>query len=131
MNDAEAPVIGDVIEEAEPELVHWYPPRHQLPHATASKIEGALLLGAAAFGAMALGALAIGALAIGRLAVGRARFKDLEIDQLTVRKLRILEPQVRSSTASTTGTACESRPPMRIGSTRKAKPVVEAVLERT
>ena len=92
MSDAESPVIGDVIEEAEPELVHWYPPRHQLPHATVSKIEGALFLGAAAVGALAIGALAIGALAIGRLAVGHARFKDLEIDRLTVRKLKILEP---------------------------------------
>ena len=30
--------------------------------------------------------------AIGRLAVGRARFKELEIDRLTVRHLKILEP---------------------------------------
>jgi hypothetical protein len=28
---------------------------------------------------------------IGRLAIGKARFKSLEIDELTVRKLRVIE----------------------------------------
>jgi hypothetical protein len=40
--------------------------------------------------AAALG-LAVGALAIGRLAVGRARFGEVEIDDLTVRRLRVVE----------------------------------------
>ena len=56
----------------------------------------ALAVGAAAFGALAVGAVAIGALAIGRLAVGRvtvkqARFRALDVDELTVRRLRVLE----------------------------------------
>jgi hypothetical protein len=56
----------------------------------------ATAIGAAAFGAIAVGAVAIGALAIGRLAVGRitvkkARFHALDVDELTVRKLRVLE----------------------------------------
>ena len=79
------------IDETEPELVHWYPPRHQLPHPSPGRTEGALLLGFAAIGAFALGAVAIGALAIGRLAIGHARIKSLEIDELTVRRLKVLE----------------------------------------
>jgi hypothetical protein len=51
----------------------------------------ALALGAAAFGAVAIGALAIGRLVVGRLVIKRARFGVLEIDELTVRKLRVLE----------------------------------------
>jgi hypothetical protein len=50
---------------------------------------GMASVGALAVGALAVGALAIGALAIGRLAVGRARFKSLEVDELTVGKLKI------------------------------------------
>jgi hypothetical protein len=46
---------------------------------------------ALALGAAALGAVAIGALAIGRLAIKKARFGALEVDELTVRRLRILE----------------------------------------
>jgi hypothetical protein len=57
--------------------------------ATAS---GAVALGAVALGALALGALAIGAIAIGRLSVGRARIRSLEIDELTVRNLRLPPP---------------------------------------
>jgi len=91
MSESENSVIGDVIEEPDPEIVHWYPPRHHLAQTSAARAEGVLLLAAAAFGALAIGALAIGALAIGRLAVGRARFKELEIDQLTVGKLRVLK----------------------------------------
>jgi len=58
----------------------------------------ALALGAAAVGAVAIGALAIGRLAVGRLAVGRlavkkARFGVLEVDELTVRRLRVVERQ--------------------------------------
>ena len=50
---------------------------------------GTLALGSFALGAIAVGAIAIGALAIGRLSVGKARFKRIEIDELTVRKLRV------------------------------------------
>jgi len=45
-------------------------------------------VGALALGAFAIGALAIGAFAIGRLSVRKARFRSLEIDELTVRRLR-------------------------------------------
>ena len=51
----------------------------------------ALALGAAAFGAVAVGALAIGRLAIGGLVIKKARFSALEVDELTVRKLRVVE----------------------------------------
>ena len=51
----------------------------------------ALALGAAAFGAVAIGALAIGRHAVGRLVIKKARFGALEVDELTVRKLRVLE----------------------------------------
>jgi hypothetical protein len=51
----------------------------------------ALALGAAAAGAVAIGAVAIGRLAVGRLAVKKARFGTLEVDELTVRRLRVLE----------------------------------------
>lgn len=49
-----------------------------------------------AFSAASVLALAIGALAIGRLAVGRvvikkASFGALEVDELTVRRLRVVE----------------------------------------
>jgi hypothetical protein len=45
-------------------------------------------VGALALGAFAIGALAIGAFAIGCLSVRKARFRSLEIDELTVRRLR-------------------------------------------
>ena len=51
----------------------------------------ALALGAAAFGAIAIGALAIGRIAVGRLVIKKARFGVLKVDELTVRKLRVLE----------------------------------------
>jgi hypothetical protein len=51
----------------------------------------ALAAGAVAAGALALGAVAIGQMVIGRLAIGKARFKSLEVDELTVRKLRVME----------------------------------------
>lgn len=53
----------------------------------------AVALGAAAVGAIAVGALAIGRLAIGRATVKRARFGSLEVDDLVVRKLRVIERQ--------------------------------------
>jgi hypothetical protein len=51
----------------------------------------ALALGAAAFGAVAIGALAIGRLAVGRLVIKKARFRALDVDELTVRRLRVVE----------------------------------------
>jgi hypothetical protein len=58
----------------------------------------AVALGAAAIGAVAIGALAIGRLAISRLTISRlmvrkAQFGSLEVDELTVRRLRVIEPQ--------------------------------------
>ena len=50
---------------------------------------GALAVGAFAFGALAVGALANGALAVGRLTIGTGKFKRLEVDELTVTRLRI------------------------------------------
>ena len=50
-----------------------------------------LALGAAAFGAVAIGALAIGRIVVGRLVIKKARFGALEVDELTVRKLRVVE----------------------------------------
>ena len=89
MTETESPAL----EEDQPEIVHWYPPRRHLAgSAVGIRAAGAASVGALAMGALAFGAMAIGALAIGRLAVGRAKFRDLEIDRLTVRKLRILEP---------------------------------------
>jgi hypothetical protein len=88
MTETDSPAL----EEDEPEIVHWYPPRRHMPSAVPVRAAGAASVGALAMGAVAFGALAIGALAIGRLAVGKARFRELEIDKLTVRKLKVLEP---------------------------------------
>ena len=55
-----------------------------------------LAAGAAAFGAVAIGVLAIGRLAVGRLVIKKARFGVLEVDELTVRKLRVLEREASS-----------------------------------
>ena len=57
----------------------------------------ALALGAAALGAVAVGALAIGRLAVGRITVKKARFGTLEVDELTVRRLRVLDGLTRDS----------------------------------
>lgn len=51
----------------------------------------ALALGAAAFAVVAIGALSIGRLAVGRLVMKKGRFGAVEVDELTVRKLRVLE----------------------------------------
>jgi hypothetical protein len=53
---------------------------------------GAAALGAVATGALAIGALAVGRLAIGALALGRARVRALTIDELTLRRVRLLDP---------------------------------------
>jgi hypothetical protein len=60
----------------------------------------ALAVGAAAFGAVAIGALAIGRMAVGRMVIKKARFGALEVDELTVRKLRVVE-RVASIEAAT------------------------------
>ncbi len=83
------------------EIVHWQPTHRPLAEArgavahgasaTGSSIVGSLALGALALGAVALGAVAIGALAIGRLKVRDARFGRLAVDELTVRRFRVLE----------------------------------------
>jgi len=49
-----------------------------------------LALTVVAFGALAIGVLVIGRLAVGRLVVKNAHFRELEVDALTVRKLRIV-----------------------------------------
>ena len=51
----------------------------------------ALALGAAALGAFAIGAVAIGSMAIGGLGVRKAKFRSVEIDDLTVRRLHVME----------------------------------------
>jgi hypothetical protein len=51
----------------------------------------AVALGAAAVGAIAIGAVAISRLAIDRAVIKRARFGKLEVDELTVRRLRVVE----------------------------------------
>jgi len=51
----------------------------------------ALALGAAALGAVAIGALAIGRLVVGRLVIKNTRLSALEVDELTVRRLRVVE----------------------------------------
>ncbi len=51
----------------------------------------ALAVGAAALGAFAIGALAIGRIAGGGAEIKKARFISLEVDELTVRKLRIIQ----------------------------------------
>jgi hypothetical protein len=67
--------------------------------AVGTGVAGPLAISALAVGAVALGALAVGALTIGRLGVRKARFQDVEIDSLTVRRLHILEETDSSETA--------------------------------
>jgi hypothetical protein len=57
----------------------------------------ALALGAAAFGAVAIGALAIGRLVVGRLVIKKARFGALDVDELTVHRLRVVEHEKPNS----------------------------------
>ena len=62
--------------------------RHRRPAAIALP---ALAVAALAIGAFAIGALAIGSLAIGRFAMGKGKIRKLEIDELTVRRFRVIE----------------------------------------
>ena len=84
----------------------------------------ALALGAAAFGAVAIGAMAIGRLAVGRLVIKKARFGALEVDELIVRKLRVVEgtrvevsstPQPIEAVALSDVAGSDARPPTGAG----------------
>jgi len=57
----------------------------------------ATAMGAVAVGAFAIGALAIGRLAIRHIAVETAKFKNLEIQDLTAIRLRVAEVTVTDS----------------------------------
>ncbi len=63
----------------------------RLTRVLAKELGAARALGAFALGAAAIGALAVGALAIGRLTIGRAGIGRLEIDEILVRRLRVIE----------------------------------------
>jgi hypothetical protein len=89
------------VDEDEPEvlpeqIVQWQPNHRPLTTAHGAVAQGASatgssVIGALALGAMALGAVAIGVLAIGRLNVRHARFGRVVIDDLVVKRLRVLE----------------------------------------
>ena len=93
--------MSDAVDEDEPEtlpeeIVHWQPNHRPLTQAhvavaQGSSATGSSLIGALALGALAIGAVAIGALAIGRLSVRQARFGKVTIDDLVVRRLKVLE----------------------------------------
>ena len=93
--------MSDDIDLDEPEslpeeIVHWQPnhrPLNQAHVATAlgASATGSSIVGALAMAVLAIGAVAIGALAIGRLSIGHARFGKVEIDDLVVRRFRVLE----------------------------------------
>jgi len=51
----------------------------------------AIAIGAVAVGAIAIGVVAIARLAIGQMIVKKPRFRSVEIDELTVGRLRVLE----------------------------------------
>jgi len=57
----------------------------------------ATAIGAVAVGAFAIGALAIGRLAIRRVVIDNAKFKTLEIEDLTVKRLHAGEVTVSDS----------------------------------
>jgi hypothetical protein len=57
----------------------------------------AQVAGAVAFGALAIGALAIGRVAVGRVTIKKARFNALEVDEFTVRKLRVVHQEEPSA----------------------------------
>jgi len=66
-------------------------PRANLLSRSRRVVPGGLAMGAFAGGAMALGALAIARLAIGKMAVGHARLGKVEVDDLTVHRLRVTD----------------------------------------
>jgi hypothetical protein len=74
-----------------PSVIHTPNLARRPPSARLASVRtGAIAVGALAMAALAIGALAIGALAIGRLAIGRSRIGRLEIDELLVRRWRVL-----------------------------------------
>jgi hypothetical protein len=79
--------------------------------ATGAHAVGTAALGSIVIGAAALGALAIGALSVGRLFVGRARIRRLEIDELVVRRIRIIE-QLTPPPTSEPGNAIDDSKPV-------------------
>jgi hypothetical protein len=64
----------------------------------------AVAVGALALGALAVGALAIGALAVGRLEIRQARLRKVEIDDLTIRRLRVIDEPGRAVDPTATPT---------------------------
>ena len=52
---------------------------------------GTIAIGSIAIGAIAIGAIAIARVAIARMSVKKARFGSVEIDDLTVKRLRVLD----------------------------------------
>ena len=74
------------------DVAQWQPARSVVSGSpgmvTGGVAAGSALLLAFAMGSVAGGAMAIGALAIGRLSVGKVRLKDVEIDNLVVRRSR-------------------------------------------
>ena len=89
------------VDEDEPEvlpeeIVHWQPNHRPLNQAHGAVAQGASATGSSIVGALALGALAIGAVAIGALAIGRLNVRyvklgRVDIDDLVVRRFRVLE----------------------------------------
>jgi len=78
--------------------------------ATGAHAIGTVALGSIVIGAVAVGALAIGALSIGRLFVGRVRIRRLEIDDLVVRRIRVMEQLETPSTSGSGGVVDELKP---------------------
>ena len=60
---------------------------------------GAVAIGAVAVGAFAIGALAVGRLAIRRMTIESARFRSLEIEDVTVARLHAREVVITNSLA--------------------------------
>ena len=52
----------------------------------------AIAVSAFAVGALAIGALAIGRIAIKQMALQKAKAADVEIDRLTIHRLKVIEP---------------------------------------
>jgi len=78
------------------EIVHWQPNHRPLNQAHGAVAQGASATGSSVIGALALGALALGAVAIGVLAIGRLNVRHVklgrvDIDDLVVRRMRVLE----------------------------------------
>ena len=59
---------------------------------------GAQAVRAFALGAIAFGAIALGSMAIGCLIINRGRIRVLQIDELTVKRLKVAEKSERPET---------------------------------